>query len=173
MEYKEAKKEVKQIYKDLSPIVKETVRKNSKEVDAIMENIRKNLDTMTNQEIQQNMLKLSVECYYLSERKENANLMQDIAIALNKSSYAEAYNGNEGTQQQRANQAIVDTADKEIVKILQTRISDSLKGKLDEAHRMCNTLSNVLISRNAENKLKITERGVNTSENTSNSNEDF
>lgn len=168
----DARKEVRRLYKELSPIVTETVRKNCKDVDSIIEKIRKNLENLDNSEIQTYMLQLSVECYYLSERKEKANIMQDIAVALNKSSYAEAYNSYDGTQGAKANQAIIDTVDKEVVKMLQTRVSDSLKGKLDEAHRMCNTLSNVLISRNAENKLKITERGVNTN-NSSNSDEEF
>ena len=38
--------------------------------------------------------------------------------------------------------------------MLQNAVANNLKSKLDEAHRIINVLSNVLISKNAENKLK-------------------
>ena len=38
--------------------------------------------------------------------------------------------------------------------MLQSAVANCMKSKLDETHRMINTLSGVLISRNAENKLK-------------------
>jgi hypothetical protein len=44
--------------------------------------------------------------------------------------------------------------DKQVVVMLQNAVANCMKSKLDEAHRMVNVLSNVLISKNAENKLK-------------------
>ena len=38
--------------------------------------------------------------------------------------------------------------------MIQNAIANCMKSKLDEAHRIVNVLSNVLISKNAENKLK-------------------
>ena len=41
-----------------------------------------------------------------------------------------------------------------------------MKSKLDETHRMINVLSNILISKNAENKLKgVIDNGGNLSDN--------
>lgn len=154
MEINEAKKQVSETYSLLKPIVKETVAKNSKEIDLIISKIKKNLTTLTNKELQDYMLQLSIEAYYFAERKDMSVLMQECAIALTKSSQAEIFNSTVGTQAVRNSQSIVDSLDKQTVSMIQNAIANCMKSKLDEAHRIVNVLSNVLISKNAENKLK-------------------
>ena len=44
--------------------------------------------------------------------------------------------------------------DKQVVVMIQSAVANGMKSKVDEAHRIVNILSNVLISKNAENKLK-------------------
>ena len=154
MDIKDAKREVADSYKMLQPIIDEIVKKHSKEIDGIINKIKKNLSNLTNKELQDLMLQLGVETYYFSYYKDMSILKQEIALALVKSSQAEVYNSTTGTQQARTNQALVDTVDKQIVNVLYNAISNNMKSKLDEAHRMCNILSGVLISKNAEAKLK-------------------
>ena len=149
-----AKKEVSEIYASLKPIIKETVDKNTKEIDSIIDKIKKNLTTLTNKELQDYMLQLSIELYYFSERKDMSILMQECAIAVSKGAQADIFNGTAGTQAVRSNQAIVESMDKQVVAMIQSAVANSMKSKLDEAHRIVNVLSNVLISKNAENKLK-------------------
>ena len=76
----EAKKEVSEIYNALKPIVKETVDRNTKDIDAIIAKIKNNLTTLTNKELQDYMLQLSIELYYFSERKDMSLLMQECAV---------------------------------------------------------------------------------------------
>ena len=154
VDIKDAKKNVVESYKMLQPIVDEVVKKHSKEIDKIIDKIHKNLSTLTNKELQDLMLQLSAECYFFSNYKDMSILKQELALSFVKSSQAEVYNSSVGTQQARNNQAIVDTLDKQTVNILYNAVANSMKSKLDEAHRMCNILSNVLISKNAEAKLK-------------------
>ncbi|MBQ8218469.1 MAG: hypothetical protein IJZ79_01855 [Bacilli bacterium] len=154
MEWKEAKKQVSETYELIKPIVKETVAKNTKEIDNIIDKIKKNLTNLTNKELQDYMLQLSIEAYYFAERKDMSLLMQECAIALSKGAQADIYNRTEGTQAYRNNMAIVDSMDKQTVAMIQSAIANCMKSKLDEAHRIVNVLSNVLISKNAENKLK-------------------
>lgn len=154
MEIKEAKKQVSETYDMLKPIVKETVAKNTKEIDNIIDKIKKNLTTLTNKELQDYMLQLSIEAYYFAERKDMSVLMQECAIALSKGAQADIFNSTTGTQAYRNNMAIVDSMDKQTVAMIQSAIANCMKSKLDEAHRIVNVLSNVLISKNAENKLK-------------------
>lgn len=154
IEINEAKKQVSETYNLLKPIVKETVAKNSKEIDLIIDKIKKNLTTLTNKELQDYMLQLSIETYYFAERKDMSILMQECAIALAKGAQAEIFNSTVGTQAVRGNQSIVDSMDKQTVTMIQNAIANCMKSKLDEAHRVVNVLSNVLISKNAENKLK-------------------
>lgn len=157
-----AKKEVSEIYNSLKPIVKETVDRNTKEIDAIIDKIKKNLTTLTNKELQDYMLQLSIELYYFSERKDMSLLMQECAIAVSKGAQADIFNGTAGTQAVRSNQAVIESMDKQVVAMIQSAVANSMKSKLDEAHRIVNILSNVLISKNAENKLKgVREDGEN------------
>jgi len=154
MEIKEAKRQVSETYELVKPIVKETVAKNTKDLDNIIDKIKKNLTTLTNKELQDYMLQLSIETYYFAERKDMSVLMQECAINLYKGAQAESYNRTEGTQAFRNNMSIVDSMDKQTVAMIQSAIANCMKSKLDEAHRIVNVLSNVLISKNAEAKLK-------------------
>ena len=149
-----AKAEVNETYNMLKPIVKETVAKNCKEIDIIINNIKKNLTNLSNKELQDYMLQLSIETYMFAERKDMSLLMQECAISISKSSQASVFNSTVGTQSVRNNQAIVDTLDKQTVAMIQNAIANCMKSKLDEAHRIVNVLSSILISKNAENKLK-------------------
>lgn len=149
-----AKKEVSATYEAIKPVVKDTVAKNTKEIDSIIAKIKKNLTTLTNKELQDYMLQLSIELYYFAERKDMSMLMQECAIAISKNAQADIFNSVAGTQVIRSNQAIVESMDKQVVAMIQSAIANSMKSKLDEAHRIVNVLSNVLISKNAENKLK-------------------
>ena len=154
MDINAAKKQVKETYDLLRPIVKETVAKNTKEIDSLISKIKANLTTLTNKELQDYMLQLSIETYYFAERKDMSLLMQECAIAMSKGAQADIFNSTVGTQAVRSNQATIDSMDKQTVVMIQGAIANCMKSKLDEAHRMVNVLSNVLISKNAENKLK-------------------
>lgn len=149
-----AKKEVSGVYNAIKPIVKETIAKNTKEIDGIIKKIRNNLTTLTNKELQDYMLQLSIELYDFTERKDMSVLMQDCAIAVSKNVQANVFNSTAGTQAVRSNQAIIDSMDRQVVVMIQSAVANGMKSKVDEAHRIVNILSNVLISKNAENKLK-------------------
>lgn len=157
-----AKKEVSEVYNLIKPIVKETIAKNTKEIDGVIKKIRDNLTTLTNKELQDYMLQLSIELYDFTERKDMSVLMQDCAIAVSKGAQADIFNSTAGTQIVRSNQAIVESMDKQVVVMIQSAVANGMKSKVDEAHRIVNILSNVLISKNAENKLKgVRENGDN------------
>lgn len=157
-----AKKEVSEVYNALKPIVKESVDRNTKEIDSIIDKIKRNLTTLTNKELQDYMLQLSIELYYFSERKDMSLLMQECAVTLSKGAQADIFNGTAGTQAVRNNQAVIESMDKQVVAMIQSAVANNMKSKLDEAHRIVNILSNVLISKNAENKLKgVREDGEN------------
>lgn len=158
-----AKKKVKETYSALKPMVKEIVEKHSNYIDSIVNKIHDNFTTLTNKEIQDYMLQLQVEAYYFSERKDMALLMQECSIVTSKEAQASSFNSTVGTQTVRSNQAIIDSISEQVVTMLYNAVANSMKSKLDEVHRLINVLGSVLISRNAENKLKgaaVDENGV-------------
>ena len=69
MEIEQARKECRHAYLQLQPIAKEAVEKYSKSIDTIVKEMSK-LDSMTDEEIRQRMLKLSIECYFLYYRMD-------------------------------------------------------------------------------------------------------
>lgn len=154
IDIKDASNNVTEMYNQLKPIVDSVVAKNAKNIDDIIKKIRKDLSSLTNSDLQNYMLQLSIETYYFSQIKDMSALKQECALALLNESKADVYNSSEGTQGYRSNQAIIQTLDKQAVNLLYTAVSSNMKSKLDEAHRMVNILSNVLISKNAEAKLK-------------------
>ncbi len=149
-----AHKEVNDMYKQLTPMVDTVVEKNSKEVDAIFKKIKANLNNLTNKELQDYMLQLTVEAYYLTNVKDSSTLKQECALTLLKEGQANVFNCTQGTQNARNNQAIIDNLDRQVVNVLYNAVTNRFKSKLDEIHRMINVLSNVLISKNAEAKLR-------------------
>lgn len=154
MDITSANRKLTEMYKEIQPIVESVVNKQSKEIDSIINKIKKDLTTMTNKELQNYMLQLSIETYYFSHIKDMSVLKQECALALAKEAQANIFNGTVGTQAVRNNQSIIDTLDKQTVNMLYAAVANNLRSKLDEAHRIVNVLSNVLISKNAEAKLK-------------------
>lgn len=149
-----ASNDVNSVYKQIQPIVDSVVDKNAKSIDLIIEKIKRNLTDLTNKELRDLMLQLSIELYYFAHIKDMSILKQECAQTLLKEGIANVFNSSDGTQVIRSNQATIETLDKQTVSILYNAVSNNMKSKVDEAHRIINVLSNVLISKNAENKLK-------------------
>ena len=153
-----AKKKVNQVYKDLKPIVVDVVAKLTKEVQSIIDEIksktRDNIGAMSNTDIHSYMLRLGIEAFYLEHDKDLSVLMQECAILLSKEAQAESFNCTAGTQGARNNQAMIESMPNQAVATVQTAVANCMKGKLDEVHRLISILQNILISRNAENKLR-------------------
>ena len=148
----DAKKEVNELFQSLAPMVEEIVNNYSAAIDSIIMSLT-DAKSLTNSDIREYMLKLSVECYLFSLAKDASLLKEDCATTLMKEAQAISYNKSEGTQLIRNNQSMIDTIDKQVVNMLYSAVADLMRTKLDEGHRMINTLNSILISRNAEAKL--------------------
>ena len=142
------------LYEQIRPIVNDVVSKNAKPIDDLIDKINKNLTNLSNKDLQDYMLQLSIETYYFSKIRDMSTLKQECALALLKEGQANSFNESDGTQSYRTNQATIKNLDKQAVSMLYNAVANNLRGKLDEAHRVLNVLSNVLISKNAEAKLK-------------------
>ena len=154
IDIKVAKQEVNDMFNDLSPLVQEIVNKYSSNLD---KNISKISDaiTLTNDEIRTLMLEISIECYMFGMSKDASVLKQECAETLLKEAQAKSYNATDGTQVIRSNQALIDTMDRQVVNMLYSAVASLCKTKIDEGHRIVNTLNSILISRNAEAKLSM------------------
>ncbi len=152
MEIEQAKDNVNELFKNLAPLVQELVDKYSFELDKIINKISKS-DALTNDELRNYILALSVESYLFGISKDASILKQECATTLMKEGIAQEFNNATGTQQARNNTSMINTTDKQVVNLLFNAVANMMKTKLDETHRMINALNSILISRNAEAKL--------------------
>ena len=147
-----AKLSVDDMYKNLSEIVEEIVVKQSGNLDKVVKKLS-NIDSLSNEELRKLMITTSIEAYTISNFKEQSSLKDACATALYKEGIANSFNTLTGTVEARKNASVKDNLDKQIVMILYTNVCDRLKAKVDEAHRLSNILSNILISRASDAKL--------------------
>lgn len=153
MSFIDEKQATDEMYKDLVEIADNIVNSASKSIDDIMRKLQHGLDALSNKDLNDYMLQLSIEAYYFGTKKDHALLKQACADALYKEGFAKSFSSATGTQGSKQNQALMDEVDKQTVKILYDATSNLMKTKLDETHRMVNVLNSALISRNAEAKL--------------------
>ena len=153
MEIEQARKECQHVFLQLKPLAKEAVSKYSGPIDDIVKKMSK-LDYMSDEEIRQTMMKLSIECYFFGNYTAESALMSDCASVLYKEKNAREYSTASGTQAEKNSVATINSMDKQAVSSLYKMVKDLMGIKLDEAHRLINTLNSVLISRSAEKKIK-------------------
>lgn len=155
-----ARKDTDELFYYLSDIAIDIVTKYSGPLDNLVKKLSKNIDTLSNEELRTYMAKISIEAYNLSLDREQTALKELCATALYKEAQANAFNNATGTVDARRNQSTIDTMDKQAVSMLYSTVSSLFKAKVDEAHRLASTLSNILISRSAEAKLNYSPRSV-------------
>lgn len=153
-----ANKEVKELFNYLSPIATDIVKNRTKLLDNTIKKLSVDIETLSNEQIRNYMAILSVEAYNLSLDKEQSALKDSCATALYKEGVATSFSGSVGTVESRKNQSTIDNLDKQAVSILYSTVYELFKTKVDEAHRVVNVLSNILISRSAEAKLQYNPR---------------
>lgn len=143
---------VNEVYKNIGKLAKKMVDEKSASIDSLIKALS-NVESLSDEEIRKYMLKISLESFAFSELKEHSVMKQDCATALMKESQANIFNSETGTAEVRRNKSITDSNAEITVNILYNSIANLMKTKLDEAHRVVNTLNSILISRAAAAKL--------------------
>lgn len=149
----EALKNVDLTYQSLIDFANDVFEQTTGEIDGMIENAYKMSETLTNDSIRDLMMKLSLKSYSFSEIKEKSAFKAVLAETLRKETYAEQFNSAEGTVGVRENTAILNSSAEILAEEIHTLISSMLKTKLDEIHRVVNTLQTVLMTRMQEAKL--------------------
>lgn len=149
-------------YQSLVDIANDIVGKCIKDVSPIISAIGCDVQNITNDKIREYMLTLSLKAYSLAEIKEKASMKAEVAEILRKEAYATEFNGADGTVAVRENLAQLNISDEILSQTVNEVVADILKVKLDEIHRIVDTLKTVLMSRLSEAKLiSISDGGTN------------
>lgn len=149
-------------YQSLVDIANDIVGKCIKDISPIISAIGCDVQNITNDKIREYMLTLSLKAYSLAEIKEKASMKAEVAEILRKEAYATEFNGADGTVAVRENLAQLNISDEILSQTVNEVVADILKVKLDEIHRIVDTLKTVLMSRLSEAKLiSISDGGTN------------
>lgn len=140
-------------YDNLIDIANDIIKQTTSNIDDIITDINDNIQNMNNDLIRHYMLQLSLQSYSFSEIKEKSAFKAELAETIKKEAYATKFNSLEGTVAVKQNNAELAVSNENLAEQLYTLIASLFKTKLDEVHRVVDTLKSVLMSRNAEAKM--------------------
>ena len=152
--FNEAQKDVNDMYKALTQISDDIIRKNTDNIEKTIKEIENNVENLTNDDLRKYTLKLASMAYALGDKVEHADFKRDCANALLKETTAKEFNMAAGPVATKQNVALLNTSQETAVNLLYNMVADSLKTKLQLTNRMLDSIKNVLISRNAEAKIQ-------------------
>ncbi len=145
--------DIQTIYNSLNSQAKDIVKGYTKSIDELIKYLNDNINELTNEDIRRAELQLSLKAYDLGDIKDKTNIASEIAEIVQDETQADAFNTAEGNNEQRKNTAILSASKDKAVAKLYKLIASQIKTKLDEAHRVVDSLKSILISRASDRKL--------------------
>ena len=140
-------------YDQLVEMANDIVSKCTKQSDEVIKSIRNNIENLTNDDIRVYMAKLSLTAYSFSEIKEKSTMKAECAEVLRKEAYATEFGILDGSVAAKDNQATLNISEEILTETMYNLVSSILKSKLDELHRVVDTLKTIIMSRLSEAKL--------------------
>lgn len=147
-------------YSELVEVANDIIDKCTAKLDASISKIQNNFGNSTTDSIRASMVELSLMAYSFSEIKEKSAMKAECAEVLRKEKYAKQFNASDGSVAARENQATIDISEEVLVETIYNLVASVLKVKLDEVHRVVDTLKSALVCRMAEAKLASVSDGI-------------
>lgn len=144
-------------YEELIDVANELISDIIGDVDNLVHEAYDNVTNLTNDAIRDLLLKLSLRSYSFSEIKEKAIFKATLAETLRKEAYSKNYHAAVGTGGQRDSTATMNTSAEILAEEIYTLVASAFKTRLDEIHRVVDTLKSVMMSRLSEAKLTVVE----------------
>lgn len=152
----EALKNTDTTYNELVEIANNMFSKYTKELNLLIVDITNNIESMTNDRIRSALLKLSLQGFQFGDVKEKSSLKAVCAEALRKEAYAREFNLGDGSVAAKDNNATLKISNEVMVEAIYDVVASLFKTKLDEIHRLTDSLKTVLTTRLQEAKLNST-----------------
>lgn len=140
-------------YSELIDIANDMLTELTGDIDALLQSAYENIDALSNDAIRDLLIRLSLRSYSFSPIKDKSAFKAALAESLRKEAYAKQFNLTEGTVANRENSAVLNTSAEVVVEKIYDLTADLFKTKLDEIHRVVDTLKTVLNSRLSEARL--------------------
>ena len=148
-ELEQALNNVELTYQDIVEIANELVAEYTKDLDSIVNNI----ESLSNDDIRNLMLKLSIRAYSFGDVKERSAIKAECAEILKKEAYAVSFNSSEGSVAVKDNTSILNISNEIVSECIYNLVASLFKIKLDELRRIIDILKTILMSRLSEMKM--------------------
>lgn len=140
-------------YAELIEVANDICDEFTSDINRLMNSAYNDVEKLSNDAIRDFILKLSLRSYSFSEIKEKSIFKAALAETLRKEAYAKNYNEATGTVGVKENTAIINTSAEILADEIYNLAASMFKTKLDEVHRVVDSLKTVLMSRLSEAKL--------------------
>lgn len=135
----------------LEQIVNDIVSSYTKELDDYVDKIKAvlddNTDELTEQDLNQIMIKLCSYMYFVSSKQELLGIKSDIAEALRDERYNTAFMNATGTVASKESQALSAIKEEEVIKIVYERAYKILKNKYNAIDKWIDAIKKILTMR--------------------------
>lgn len=126
------------------------------EPNRIIDMIQYNVESMSIEMLRDSILRLQLAVYSLSELKDRSGIKAVCAEAIRKEAYAANYIGQEGTAGVKDSNTTLAISENIVAQCLYDLVASLTKTKVDQLHRMIDSLKTILMSRMQEMKLSVT-----------------
>lgn len=150
---KDALNNIDMMYTELVEIANKIIDIYTKDVDELINKAYENVENLTMDNIRTLITKLSMKSYMFGDVKEKSSLKADCAEILKKEAYAIEFNKADGNNAIKENTATLEISDEIVSNAIYDLVASLFKTKLDEIHRVTDSLKSVLVSRMQEMKL--------------------
>lgn len=144
---------VESTYSEVVEIANDMLSDIFQPINNLVDEIREAGAGISAESLRDYMVRLQLRSYEISDIKEKSALKAECAEALRKEKYARTFNAAEGTAGVKDNTALLAASEEIIVEALYNLVASLLKTKLDEVHRLIDTLKSILMSKMQEAKL--------------------
>ena len=145
---------VEMTYQDAILIANDMCADFFKEINEFIEKIKTKINTIGTDDLRLAILHLSLKSFSLADTKEKTLLKQEIAETLRKEKYSQIFNSTDGSIGIRENTAVLQSSEEIVVELIYDYVASAFKTKVDEVHRIVDSLKTILMSKMQE--LKIT-----------------
>jgi hypothetical protein len=123
------------------------------EPNRIVENIQRNIEHMSIEFLRDSILQLQLAVYSLSELRDRSGIKAICAEAIKKEAYAASYVGQAGTAGVKDANTTLAISENIVAQCLYDLVASLAKTKVDQLHRMIDSLKSILMSRMQEMKI--------------------
>lgn len=152
-ELEEALNNVEMTYGEIVDIANDLINQYTEDINPIVQDIEKNIERLTNDELRSLMLRLSIKAYSFGDVKERSIIKAQCAEMLKKEAYARAFAEAEGSVAAKDSATMVKISNETLTEAIYDLVAGLFKIKLEELRRLIDTLKTVLMSRLSEMKM--------------------